>query len=211
MTEYSIGREKIGGVEKEVRTLELNSNRGSFDLGPVFEDYKQETLLGVTNDGHFYMVHEGFRIDAKPFRPLQVRESHIAQSGMILRFADLSTDQRLRLRDAVAKLKSKRVASCSSGVCQVLSEAGIEIPGTTDLSRIFTAGTFEKLLGQELKGYDGAKLSMQIYQTAPEIIGALKLQLRTQDFMRPVSYVGILVVIVVVIDQLGIIDIPVLF
>ncbi len=195
----------------EVQTLTIEGSNSNVDLGKIFYSMEEETLIGVSNDGHFYMVHSGYRVDAKPFRELQVRKTSSIQRGAILRFTDLSPAQRTRLDEAVAKLKSKRVASCSAGVCNVLSEAGVDLPGIGSMSRIFTAGTFQKLVSGALKDFQGNPLKIEIYQTAPQVLSSLNLQLRTQDIMRPISYLGIVVFITIVADQMGWITLPVLF
>jgi len=128
----------------------------------IFSDYnKNDVYIGMVN-GHAYLVAGGFRYDGGlgiMNHSAKIRSKSYLSSGVIFRLKNLPEESLTHLISMLEQNQKPLSPTCSGGVCNFLSKAGIKKPG---LNRLLPSRLILELLTHGLSLEDGSKVKMDI-------------------------------------------------
>jgi hypothetical protein len=139
-------------------------------LKDIFENWKDETFISISDDGHVALISHGVRYDGRIayLTPITVEESTpLVQSGLIIR---LKTDPAVRdtvlkeLVEAMGKLKGTRSLTCVRGLCQLATGAHVKTPWMLGPGSLFA-----HILKTELN-WKGEPIQVQFITTEPRTV-----------------------------------------
>lgn len=150
---------------QKVEALQIKTFQTSIPLKKIFTNSGQLTLIGATNYGHFYLIHDSNKVDATPLKRIRVKNTVAVPAGVFVSLKNLSAEQKQKLLNSISENRGQYSISCSSCVMSVLKDAGITVSSVTPLTRTFAENTFRRLLTEKMLDYEGNEIEFDIFET----------------------------------------------